>query len=182
MGCHTPAAEKLAGNGQIRAGASGGILARDKKRFPKRVQGVSKRDHRRGRRMARELQLRFEESTGRTIGIRGRLGGSGRRGVFLVVDRRRFEVFSLEHLIAVETAEIIDPIPTGHHFGSLMVAELHKSKTEYFSILGIAERLSSPVRARPGPGLLRAGRNPVAGARHDPSDSKRSHRRGEGSS
>lgn len=50
-------------------------------------------------------------------------GNSGGCGVFLVVDRDGFQVFSLEHLVTVEAAEVVDAIATCHNLGSLVVAE-----------------------------------------------------------
>ena len=60
----------------------------------------------------------FAAGTGTATGI-GRSGG----GFFVLVDGHRFQVLGFKNLVAVEAADVIDPVPPRHHLGPTVGAE-----------------------------------------------------------
>jgi hypothetical protein len=42
-----------------------------------------------------------------------------------VVNRKLFEIFRLENLIAIQAAQIVDPVPPHEEFGALVLTSGH---------------------------------------------------------
>ena len=63
--------------------------------------------------------------------------------VFLV-GIHRIQIFGFEDLIAIQAADIVDPVPPGKNLGSLMLTGVHKVQ-DYFLILVAEMPMSSPL-------------------------------------
>jgi hypothetical protein len=62
-----------------------------------------------------------------------------------VVGGELFEVFGLEHLVAIQATQVVDPVPPHQEFRALVLTSGHR--TQITPILMRAVMLSSPLNA-----------------------------------